>query len=74
MEKDEILVENWDIPGSVPRFGKISPLWRHFKSFGIFAGLISIWQHSEPTLANVIALLHIVNIFYCLGESKPVKL
>ena len=45
-----------NIPGSVTRFGKISPLWQ------IFDSLFLIWQKAEPTLAN---LLHYWGNFQC---------
>ena len=38
---------------SVTRFGEILPLWQKKSDYlAIFLGLVGIWQHFEPTLAN----------------------
>ena len=39
--------------GSVTRFGKILTLWHEDKIFCYFLGLVSTWQHFEPTLAAI---------------------
>ena len=44
---------------SVTRFGKIWPLFKILTIFGVFLGLLSIWQNVEPTLATFFTVVNL---------------